>query len=330
MKILITGATGFIGAHLLVKLFREGKKIRATYRNARNFEELKMIAAYHGIKFGELFSAVEWVKVDLLDAVALDRAMWDISEVYHCAAVVSFHSGSAETLLRTNVEGTRNIVKACLRKEIGKLCYISSIGALNGTNGEGFTDEDCFEEPAGGSVYSRSKHLSEKEVWDGIEQGLQAVILNPGIVLGYGDLRKGSLQFFDSVRNGLLFYTAGVTGYVDVRDVCRAAFECMEANRFNRRFLLVSENLSYQQLLILIARAYGKRAPFIKASKPLLNAALFFSSLKTRITGKPQRFTRETLRSSVKKTYYLCENTRAELGFEFIPIAETVQDIVAH
>lgn len=325
-RILITGATGFIGAHLLIRLLQEDDtRIRATFRSAAAFDELKLIASFYGIGLSRLFNEVEWVKVDLLDKVALDRAMFDIDEVYHCAAVVSFDSASAQKLLQTNVEGTGNIVKACLRKEVGKLCFISSIGALNGINADGMVDEDCFDKPVAGSVYSASKHYSEQEVWDGVALGLDVVILNPGIVLGPGNTRKGSLRFFDTVRKGILFYTAGVTGYVDVRDVAKAATECMNRDLFNRRMLLVSENLSYQQLLTMIAREYGKTPPFIRAGKPLLALASLFSGWKARFTGQQPKFTKETMASAVKITNYDSSRTRAQLGFDLISISETVK-----
>ena len=163
-RILITGATGFVGAHLLIRLLREEVRIRATYRSAAAFDQLRLIAGYYGMEMSSLYERVEWVKVDLLDAVALDRALFDIDEVYHCAAIVSFSSAESDSLMRTNVEGTLNIVKACLRKEIGKLCYISSIGALNGTNESGQVDETCCDAPEGASLYSRSQHCSHEAV----------------------------------------------------------------------------------------------------------------------------------------------------------------------
>lgn len=326
-RILVTGGTGFIGAHLLVHLYQSGvAEIRATYRRP-DFSELEMICGFYGVRFSELYRAIEWVRVDLLDPVALDRSMWDVTEVYHCAALVSFSDSDAEQLLKNNIEGTRNLVKACLRKEIQKTCYISSIGALNGVNEAGYTDETCFEEPVSGSVYSKSKHFAEREIWEGIEQGLSVVVLNPGIVLGYGNINKGSLRFFETARKGMIGYTTGVTGYVDVRDVCRAALTCMDKEYFNERMLLVSENLSYQQLLTTLSKSFGKRPPFIKAGKNMLQAVLLFSRLKQFITGRPSRFTRETLHSSLKKSRYDASATRNKLGIEFIPMDRCIRDV---
>lgn len=327
MRTLITGATGFVGANLLVHLWLSGKKLRATYRSAAGFDELKLVADFYRVDFGSLFREVEWVKVDLLDKVALDRAMFDIEELYHCAAIVSFDSSSANRVLTTNVEGTENVMKACLRKEINKVCYISSIGALSGTNEKGFVDETCFHEKRLGSVYAISKYRSEKVVWEAIEQGLKVVVLNPGIILGPGNFQKGSLQFFDAVKKGIKFYSYGVTGYVDVRDLCKAAIYAMEHHLFNKRYILVSENLSYKQLFRLIANYLDVKPPYIAAGKILLGLALFLANIKGKITGKPQRFTKETLSSATKVARYDATLAREDLQLHFISMDQTIREL---
>lgn len=327
--ILITGASGLLGGHLLIELFKREDKIRILCRKQSKFDELKKICLFYNISFDELMAQTEKVYGDLLDIASLNRALAGIDEVFHCAAIVSFSGSSAGLLRKTNVQGTANLVDACLQNGVKKLAYSSSIGALGQSADKKPIDENTpWNSINSSSVYSNSKYYAEQEVWRGIRKGLNAVIVNPGVILGPGDFEKGSLQFFSQVKKGMPFYTDSITGYVDVRDVCRAMTLLMEQNIFGERFVLVSDNLSNRDLFSLIAKAMNKQKPFIRAGKALLNTAYYTDILVSKLTGKPPLLTKEIIRSALKQETYNSEKIKNKIGFKFIEMEDCIKDAV--
>jgi len=327
--ILITGASGLLGGHLLIELFKRGHKIRILCRKQSKFDELKKICLFYNISFDKLMAQTEKVYGDLLDTASLNRSLVGVDEVFHCAAIVSFSGSSAELLRKTNVQGTANLVNACLQNEVKKLAYSSSIGALGQSVERKPIDENTPWNPVNNSsVYSNSKYYAEQEVWRGIREGLNAVIVNPGVILGFGDFEKGSLQFFSQVKRGMPFYTDSTTGYVDVRDVCRTMILLMERDIFGERFVLVSDNLSNRDLFSLIAKAMNKQKPFIRAGKVLLSIAYYIGILMSKFTGKPPLLTKEIIRSALKKETYSSEKIKNKIGFKFIEMEDCIKDAV--
>lgn len=329
-KILVTGGTGLVGSHLLMLLVTKQIKCKAIKRKSSLQAQCDQVAAYYGISQALLGEYIEWVEADLLDKASLKQALQDVSEVYHCGAIVSFSADTKQQLLDTNVEGTRNITEAALEAGVKKFCMVSSIAAIGKAPEGACADETCMRDGTRGSVYSQSKFASEQVVWEAMKRGLNAVIVNPGIILGVGDFSKGSLQFFPAIRKGMLFYTNGGSGFVDVRDVCKVMVESMERELFAQRFVLVSANLTYGQLFRLIAEAEGVKPPRFCAGKTLLTLALWSSNLMKLITGKEQRFTKETLQSAAGRTCYSSARITQALNFRFIPIEQTIRDAATY
>jgi len=325
--ILITGSTGLVGGHLLVKLYQGNFKIRALVRSSSKYEQLKLISEYYNVNFEDLKSNIEWVIGDTLDFVGLRELMQGVSEVYHCAAMVSFNEQNRNELLKTNVQGTSNIVDAALENDIKKFCFISSIAALGSEHDNKLINEKSYRDPQKKvSAYNESKYLSELEVWRGISEGLNAVILNPGVVLGPGIPDKGSMLFFKVGSKGMPFYTNATTGYIDVRDIASIAYELMSKNIFGKRFILVSENLDNKTLFDSIAKEFGKRGPIIKANKFLLNTGAFISSIYGLITRNTPQLTKDTIRSAQHPQYFSSKSIIETLSYRFIPINKTVKD----
>lgn len=328
--VFVTGGTGLVGSHLLVKLHRAGCRIRALVRRNPSFTQLELVCGWYEQSFRELFTSVEWVYGDTLDFVALCEQMKGMESVFHCAAVVSFNSKNSEELIRTNVQGTSNVVDAALACGVSRFCFISSIAALGSPVNDGVIDEDTpWKNDGKHSIYAESKFRSELEVWRGANEGLQVVILNPGIVLGPGCPDKGSLLLFQTVRKGMSFYTKGVTGYVDVRDVCDAALLLMSRLVFGRRFVLVSENLDNKRLFSLIAMGFQRRPPRFLANSVVLEIGAFAALMVGRFTGKTPQLTRETARSAQKMHQYSNRRIKEVLNFSFIPIEQTVRETCA-
>lgn len=327
--VFVTGGTGLVGGHLLIHLLKCNTTIRALKRNNSSFEELKLICAYYEMDFEQAMSRIEWVVGDLLDENSLTPALKDISIVYHCAAMVSFGHSSPEELKRINIEGTRNLTRAALKEHISCFAFVSSIGALGqSTDNEMITEDTPWHPENTSSVYSNSKYAAEQEVWKLSTEGIPVVVVNPGVILGAGDFSKGSLQLFSKVQKGMPFYTCQKTGYVDVRDVCKAIIALVEQKKYNQRFILVSENISNKRLFTLIARALGKRPPFIAIGRKGLFFAQKIEKLISLLTGKPMLLTPEIISSAVKQESYSSEKIQCALNFTYIPMEESIKSAI--
>lgn len=313
--ILITGATGLVGRHLAQALVQQQQKIRATYRLE--------IPTYEGAE------QIEWVKADILDILSLEPVMENITEVYHCAAVVSFHPSNKDILHQTNVEGTANVVNVCIQAGIRKLVYVSSVGALGRMRKEATINETMHWTPeSSNSEYGKSKYLAEMEVWRGIGEGLKAVIVNPVIILGAGDWEKGSSGIFKSAYKEFPWYTDGVSGFVDVADVVRAMTLLMKSDITGERFILCAENVSYRELFNSIARCFGKKPPHKKVT-PFLAALVWrLEAIKGMITGKSPLLTKETAHTAQARVYF--DNSkllRYVPEFQYTPLQESIGSI---
>lgn len=327
--ILVTGASGFLGGHLLVHLLKKESRIRALIRTQSRFDELQKIASFYGESFETLYQRVEWVAGDLLNPESLDAALTGVEAVYHCAAVVSFNSASAGIIEQTNVRGTANLVDACLRAGIKKFAYSSSIGALGqSVHGEPVDEETPWCTDNTSSVYSNSKYYAEQEVWRGIKAGLQASIVNPGVIFGAGDITKGCFQFLSVVDRNVPFYTPSSTGYVDVRDVCKIMILLMDKQIVGQRFILVSDSLANKDLFSMIAVAMKKPRPFLCAGKTLLTLAYHLGNVLKRTGYRSLPLTKEIIRSAVKKDVYSNKKIKEWLGIEFIPMEKTIPELV--
>lgn len=326
-KIFLTGGTGFLGGHILINLYKKGYKIRALIRKSSSFEQLKILCKFYDITFDKIKNSVEWVYGNTLEYKSITENTEGIKEIYHCAGKVSFNDKNKEEIFNTNIKGTKNIINAALEKGIKNICYISSTSALGDMgNGEYIDEITPRIKNKRRSAYSESKFKAEQEVLAGKEKGLNIVIVNPGIILGPGDITKGSLMLIKTGTKGMPFYTNATTGYVDVRDVANICIRLMEKEIFGERFILTSENASYKKIFTLSAKEYGKPAPFIHAGHSLLKTAAFFSYIYGKITKKVPQLTKETIASAEKKTFYSNGKIKTALNYSFIPIEKTITD----
>ena len=288
--ILVTGSSGLVGSHLISFLLKEGKEVRAMYHT--NHPEI-------------ISHNLEWFKGDILDVLDVEEAMKGITHVYHCAAIVSFNPKDKSLLFKTNVDGTANMVNACLDAGIKKLLYVSSVAALGRVREDKPIDETMtWTEATGNSVYGKTKYLGEMEVWRGIGEGLDAIIINPTIILGAADWNKGSASIFKSVYNEFPWFTNGISGFVDVADVVKAMTLLMESNVTSERFIMNGENISYKDLFTMIAQAFGKRPPTKQVTKIIAEVVWRIEALKGFITGKKPLLTKETAHTAQLKVHF--------------------------
>ena len=322
----VTGATGLLGSHLLYDLLQKGYRVKALKRQQSNtLQALKTFRLYTD-DAEALFRKVEWADGELLDFQSMTGAIEGCTEVYHAAAVVSFSHAEKAEMMRINVDGTANIVNVCIDKKI-PLCHVSSIGALGRSEpGKLINENDLWQTAKGRSAYSYSKYKSEMEVWRGVAEGLQAVMVNPAVILGPGDWTKGSLKFFPQVFKGMRFHTPGVTAFVDVRDVSRCMLRLMEQERFGERYILSAGDWSYRELFNLIADGLKVKQPTIAAQPWMLNVACHLSWLAGKLTGKSPALTMETAQSAFQQIRFSNEKIRKTLDYNFISLEKSIED----
>jgi len=327
--ILVTGGTGLTGSHLLFELTRNGHSVRATKRKDSSIEFVKKIFSLYSSDPKELFNRIEWVDADLLDYSSLLEATRDVETVYHTGAVVSFNPKGAFSISETNIKGTANVVDSCVQNGVKNLCHMSSVASLGEPNEQGVIDESClWTKNKGKSAYAKSKFFGEMEVWRGAEMGLRVIIVNPSVILGPGRWSTGSGQLFSQISKGMPFFTDGVTGYVDVRDVVKAMILLSDHQDIkNERFVLNSQNISYKETFSLIAKNAEKKPPRFPIKPWMVNTAYPIIMLYGFLTGKGSVLSRENLTSAFSKTYYSSEKIKEKLGFRFTPISDSLEFI---
>jgi nucleoside-diphosphate-sugar epimerase len=323
--ILVTGGTGMLGAHLMFDLLQKQQRIRAIKRASSNLSMVKKIFSFYTDQFELHFKRIDWVDADLLDYYSIEESLVDIDQVYHCAAMVSFSKKDQKTMMGNNVEGTKNLVNACLRKRVEKLIHVSSIAALGrAKKGEKTTEKTPWKDSDKDSPYSISKYQSELEVWRGIAEGLNAVIVNPSVILGPGDWSKGSPSFFKLIDTGMKYYSEGMNGYVYVRDVSRAMIQLMDSDITGERYILNGEDLTYLEFFNMMAKTLGKDYPKIEAKKWMMEVAWRGAWLKSFFTGKSAEFTKSNARSFLSSYSYSSEKLEHETGFEYTALQQAI------
>jgi len=326
--ILVTGGTGLLGSHLLFDLVNAGKPVRAIKRKTSNTGTVQKVFSYYSDKADELFGKIEWVDADIMDFVAMDDALEGIDHVYHAGAVVSFYPKDHKAMLTVNIEGTANLVNLCIAREIKKFCYVSSVAVLGRAVNDGVSDESTYWQPSKkNSVYGQSKYGAEREIWRGIEEGLNAYIVNPSVILGPGFWDGGNSGLFSLVWKGLKYYTRGINGYVDVRDVSRAMILLMESEISKERFIVSSENCSYQQIFEYMARYLDRPTPSINVPLFLTGIAWRIEAVRSFIMRTLPEVTMEMATTTTMVYTYSNEKIRKTLGFEFMPVEQSIKEI---
>lgn len=333
--ILVTGGTGLVGAHLLLHLLENGaEKVRSTYRDSINLTKTKQLFELY--KKGDLYSKIEWVLADILDVPALELAFQEVDYVYHCAALISFDPAEEDKLRKVNIEGTANIVNFCIDKKVKKLCYVSSIAALGDlllSEGKHPSQTPIDEQTEWNpevphSDYAISKYGAEMEVWRGLQEGLPVIIVNPGVILGPGFWNQGSGILFQTVKKGISFYTNGSSGYVSVIDVVTIMHQLMNSEFCGEKYILISENCTYKDILERISEKMNVKKPTILASSGLLNLAWRLDWIKSIMFQSKRKLSKTSAASLLSQTVFSNDKIKKELNYSFINIEEYLTTII--
>jgi dihydroflavonol-4-reductase len=326
--ILVTGGTGLVGAHLLYQLSLEEMPVIAIHRKTSNLDTVKRIFSYYSDNYEALFNKISWKIADINDLSALQDIFTNITHVYHCAALISFNRKDDEQLRKVNIEGTANLINISIDHTIKKFCFVSSIGAIGKYNSQEFViEENEWNTEDNNNGYAISKFGAENEVWRGSQEGLDVVIVNPGVILGAGLWHSGSGKIFSSVYKGFKYYTEGITGYVAVQDVVKIMIQLMQSTIKNERYILVAENRSFKAIVFAIADAFNVKKPSIKVTAFLRGLAWRFVAVASFIGIQSALVTKESIRGSHRKTLYSNKKISTALSFKFEPIVKTIEKV---
>ncbi len=316
--ILVTGGTGFLGAYIIKELVENGYSIRAIRRSNQipNFIDYKILAK------------VEWVDADMLDVVSLAEAFKGVTQVIHSAAVVSFVKSERKKMYSVNIDGTANMINLSIENNIKKFVHISSIAALGRTESGDFVNEEKkWVENKLNTHYAITKYKSELEVWRGMGEGLNAVILNPSTILGFGNWNSGSCFIFKNAYNSFPWFTDGVNGFVDVEDVAKATVALMKSDISEQRFIINGDNWPFKKIFSTMAAHFGKKPPSIKAPKFISGIAWRLEAIKSFITGQRSLLTKESAKIAHSKTYFENKKLLAALPeFSFTTMEKTIEN----
>lgn len=327
IMVLITGITGLVGSFVAKQFLAKGHLV-AGLRRANS--DLSLVS--------EIQHQIQWLEGDVLDVLSLEKALQNIDIVVHAAAVVSFAPKDAELMNKVNIEGTANVVNACLDASIKKMCFISSVAALGRklpqeyTPGQQVTisEKSTWEEDPLNSNYAKSKYLAEMEVWRGVAEGLNAVIVNPSVILGEADWNKSSTQLFKYAFDEPSYYPKGTINYVDVLDLSECVYQLATSEIVGERFVLNAGVIPFQSFFEKLAHALHKKAP-TKVVTDFMSEILWrIEAFRSWLTGSTPLLTKETARSSKFNFYFDNTKIKKQLNFEFRSFEETVTRVAKH
>lgn len=318
--ILVTGASGFLGGELVKQLVANGNAVRILKRNNSDISHLNSV-----------IDKIEVTEGDILDITSLEDACKNIKQIYHCAAVVSYDNKSNQQMYKTNIEGTANVVNIALSAGVKKILHVSSIAAIGGKPNV-LIDESCkWEENEWTTNYGITKQMAERQIYRGIEEGLEATIINPGIIVGIGNNdQKSTIKILDRIsKQKMPFYSEGSNGFVAIEDVVNLCIILMNGQFNGERFIAISENWTFKKYFETIAKAFGVEPPKRKLNQ--FNSRLFYMGdafLSFILPNRKRSYTKENSKVGLEQFSYSNQKIKSALNYEFIPMETTIQKIV--
>ncbi len=328
---LVTGATGIVGSHVVLTLLQNNQPVLAIKQKNSNISKTEKLFSYYTSEYQQLFKKIKWLELDLSDSFAIEDALADITTVYHCAGIVSFNKAEKKVMVEVNETGTRNLVNACLHKNIQAFCYVSSIATVNNLDHKLALNEEVFWKTSGKeSDYAFSKYNGEREVWRGIEEGLNAVIVNPGLILSPGFWNQSSSKLVETCAQGNRFYTAGTSAYVSASDVAECMIALVNKKCFGQRYILIENNYSFLEIFSLIQNGLGIPKPRLKLSRPMLTFLSRLEYLICLFSGKSPRLGPSIVNAAFNRQVFSNQKIKTELACEFRSTEQVIAEICRH
>lgn len=311
MKVVVTGANGFLGQWLVQRLVKEGLDVHALVRSEKSAEDLKKYRCQ--LVFG-----------DVTDPGSLEKAFAEASTVFHLAGVIAYKASERALMEQVNVQGTENVIQACADQKVQTLFHLSSVVAI----GAGFNKSQILNEKSEYGIsnlnlgYFETKHKAEQLVVQAYKKGLCDVkMVNPSTIYGFGDAKKGSRKMQIKVARGeLKYYTPGGVNVVAVEDVIDGIMSCWKTGRSAERYILSSDNLTIQQLFEIIAKAAGVPAPKTELPAWAMHAIGWTGDF-VRQFGVPFPLSKENAWTSTM--FHWFDNSKAKQELQFRPSPST-------
>ena len=323
--IAITGATGYIGSQVVLALlarFSEEFNFRVIARKNSDCSFLETLP-------------VEIIRADLLDSLALQEAFKGVEVVFHCAGLIAYTGNFRDALYETNVLGTRSVVNASLFNKVRRLVMTSSIAAVGATeDGSPANESTTFQEWQRRNGYMEAKHLAELEGLRGVAEGLEVVMVSPGVVIGVERGNPTSVSSSNEVlsllhQGRVPFFPSGSTGFVDVRDVADAHLAAWQKGRSGERYIIVGHNLSFEKLFAAVSSLPGSRhgLSFSLPGSLALLAALG-GEIWSMLLNRPSFISFESIRIASRQLAYNNSRSVQELGMHYRELSETFKTFI--
>ncbi len=320
-KALVTGAGGFIGSHVVMELLERGVEVRALLKPGEPMINLE------GLE-------IELIEGDLLDRDALERALDGVDTLFHLAAIYAIWMKDWSKIYEVNLQGSRNVLWAALRRGVERVVYTSSIAAVGISPGEAVSDETTtFNQHELGSHYVLTKYLSQQEALEFARNGLDLVVVNPAFPFGARDREPTPTgQIIIDIVKGLnRFRFDGGVNVVDVRDVARGHVLAAEKGRAGELYILGNQNISMEelgQLVLHVAGLDGRR--LIPLPVPLMKTATSVLTLwSDKVSSKPPLSTPVEVEYSSNFLYFDSSKAQRDLGLELSPVEDSLERAIA-
>jgi dihydroflavonol-4-reductase len=325
---IVIGATGIVGSNVLYQLLQNNQPVTACKQSSSDISKVETLFSYYSTDFKNLFAKIKWINADVNDLFSLEEALEGVSNVYYCAGFVSFNKKNRDKLFLINEKGTTNIVTACLSKKIDMLCYVSSIATINNLDYTQALNESVFWKKSGKeSDYAISKYNGEREVWRGIEEGLNAVIVNPGVILSPGFRNQSSSKLFDIGNKGNKFYTNGTSGYIDARDLAKIMLHLVCSRIVAHRYIVIENNYSYKTIFDLINTGFHKKPSSISISKKTLTLISYLEIIYSKLFFRKRKLHSALINSAFSKQNYSNKKLLEVYKAPLLKISESIDEI---
>ena len=316
-EVLVTGATGFLGRHLVNDLINKGQQVSILARNSSDISFIsdKPVRIFYG---------------DITDSSSVLAATKDKEVVYHLAGLIAYKKEERPLMEKINVQGTDNILKACVSNRVSKFLHLSSVAAIGANFQPQPIDED-FNYNLGKynlGYFETKRKAEELVVKTFYETGLKTYLINPSTIYGMGDAMKNSRKTQAKVAQGrFIFYPPGGVNVVYVGDVVKAIDLCLKKGQPARRYIIGGENMTIKKLFSTIAEIAGVRAPKIPLPVPLLKGFGFLGDFMEKFSIKSSLSSETALIASLYH-WFLNKRARKELGFQPTPVRKALEESV--
>lgn len=314
MKALVTGGTGFLGANLAAGLLERDWQVRILRRSTSRLDAVKGLVVEHAVG-------------DVLQPESLLDAMQGVDVVFHVAAISDYWRKKSDLIYKVNVDGTRHVLDAAQRSGVRRVVFTSSAAAVGIVRGRESTEDDSYNELIVKFPYGHSKWLAEEVVREAVQNGQDVTIVNPAVIIGPRDINWGAGSIIREIAQGRVpAVPSGGVNYVSVHDVVAGHIAAAHKGRAGERYLLSGENLTHRQLMEIVARVVGVKAPRFNIPRWIIPLVAILVEAITALIGPRLPLDATQLRLSREFVWFDNSKARRELDLPQTPVEQAVRE----